>query len=152
MKPDTCGLKASPALRARLILKCMKCGRFEGVGSSGAAETPDDDRAVYCSFSKPTTPTFGEVTISRCSYAGRCWCPRSHFTAPIFIRPLCGALTSLPAAPPLPRADCPLLHRVVLLLLPPGCGRPAPRGTRGTCPAASRARAGRVLPRRVGPT
>ena len=96
MKPDTCGLKASPALRARLILKCMKCGRFEGVGSSGAAETPDDDRAVYCSFSKPTTPTFGEVMISRCSYAGRCWCPRSHFTAPIFIRPLCGALTSLP--------------------------------------------------------
>jgi len=62
--------------------------------------------------------------------------------APTFIRPLCDALTSLPLQLQLfPALTAPRAPPRRAVAPAPGCGRPAPRSTRGTCPAASRARA-----------
>ena len=62
--------------------------------------------------------------------------------APTFIHPLCDALTSLPLQLQLfPALTAPRAPPRRAVAPAPGCGRPAPRSTRGTCPAASRARA-----------
>ena len=61
--------------------------------------------------------------------------------APTFIRPLCDALTSLPLQLQLfPALTAPRAPPRRAVAPAPGCGRPAPRSTRGTS-AASRARA-----------
>ena len=57
-----------------------------------------------------------------------------------FLRPLCGALSRclcLPFSPPLPASPC---STGIIKTAPPCCRQSTPRGTRDTCPAATRAR------------
>ena len=54
-----------------------------------------------------------------------------------FLRPICGALSRCLCLPCLPPPPAPPHRRPAA---PPCCRQPAPRGTRGTCPAASSAR------------